>query len=254
MPLRSFFAIATILALPVPNGVAAPALKVMKGGALMATMPITFTSVLAELALVSTATASSSPNGNTIPFSERGQRGGLLITSPTNVATTAQVEGIAGSTFGGTAPTDSSGTLQCVRVWHGGAIVGANHEIIDIAFGSVGSGAKVAYCEMAYNADYGFEFFGDIADVKYLSVLFAGDDAFDTDDGYVGKGQFLFAMTGAVGNYGCEMDSKWEKSALWSLSLSNTESNQKTLLDEDGVEPFAKSLHSPVQVTATDDR
>jgi hypothetical protein len=42
--------------------------------------------------------------------------------------------------------------------------------------------------------------------------------------------------------------------ALWSLSLSNTESNQKTLLDEDGVEPLVKSLHSPVQVTATDDR
>ena len=42
--------------------------------------------------------------------------------------------------------------------------------------------------------------------------------------------------------------------ALWSLSLSITESNQKTLLDEDGVEPLVKSLHSPVQVTATDDR
>ena len=41
--------------------------------------------------------------------------------------------------------------------------------------------------------------------------------------------------------------------ALWSLSLSNTESNQKTLVDEDGVEPIVKSLHSPVQVTATDD-
>jgi len=39
----------------------------------------------------------------------------------------------------------------------------------------------------------------------------------------------------------------------WSLSLSNTESNQKTLVDEDGVEPIVKSLHSPVQVTATDD-
>ena len=41
--------------------------------------------------------------------------------------------------------------------------------------------------------------------------------------------------------------------ALWSLSLSITESNQKTLLDEDGVEPLVKSLHSPVQVMTTDD-
>eukprot|EP00900_Chrysochromulina_parva_P018158 jgi/Chrpa1/26343/Chrysochromulina_OHIO_Genome00025869-RA len=36
-----------------------------------------------------------------------------------------------------------------------------------------------------------------------------GDDAFDTDDGYVGKGQFLFAMTGSVGNHGAEMDSRF---------------------------------------------
>ena len=44
--------------------------------------------------------------------------------------------------------------------------------------------------------------------VKYLSVLFVGDDAFDSDEGYQGKGQFLFAMTGAQGNHGTEMDSK----------------------------------------------
>ena len=52
------------------------------------------------------------------------------------------------------------------------------------------------------------QFFGGTVNVKYLSVLFVGDDAFDSDEGYQGKGQFLFAMTGAQGNHGTEMDSK----------------------------------------------
>ena len=37
--------------------------------------------------------------------------------------------------------------------------------------------------------------------------------------------------------------------ALWSLSLSINEHNQKTILDEDGVEPLVKGLKSPVQIT-----
>ena len=98
--------------------------------------------------------------------------------------------------------------LRYVRVWHGGAIVGADNEINGITFGGVGSGTVVEHCEVAYNADDGFEFFGGTVNVKYLSALFVGDDSFDTDEGYQGKGQFLFAMVGAVGNHGTEMDSK----------------------------------------------
>ncbi|KOO35225.1 lipoprotein, partial [Chrysochromulina tobinii] len=205
----------TIFALPVPSGVAAPALVVVKGGKIVATgsatMPITFTSVLAESALVSSATASTDSNENAITLGERGKWGGLILlgNAPTNVPTTTQIEGISGYTYGGSNPTESSGSLQYVRVWHGGAIVGANNEINGITFGGVGSGTVVDHCEVAYNADDGFEFFGGTVNVKYLSVLFAGDDAFDTDDGYVGKGQFLFAMLGAVGNHGCEMDSRF---------------------------------------------
>ena len=36
--------------------------------------------------------------------------------------------------------------------------------------------------------------------------------------------------------------------ALWSLSLSINSSNQKTLLDEDGIEPLVAALKSPIQV------
>jgi len=205
----------TIFALPVPNGVAAPALVVVKGGMLLAagtaSSPITLTTILSESALSGSATAVTDSSSDVFALGARGKWGGLILlgNAPTNMPTTTQIEGITGYTYGGTVVTESSGSLQYVRVWHGGAIVGANNEINGITFAGVGSGTTVAYCEVAYNADDGFEFFGGTVNVKYLSVLFAGDDAFDTDDGYVGKGQFLFALLGAVGNHGAEMDSRY---------------------------------------------
>jgi hypothetical protein len=66
---------------------------------------------------------------------------------------------------------------------------GRDNEINGITFGGVGSGTTVDHCEVAFNVDDGFEFFGGTVNVKYLSVLFAGDDGFDTDQGYIGKGQ-----------------------------------------------------------------
>jgi len=97
--------------------------------------------------------------------------------------------------------------LQYVRVWHGGAIVGANNEINGITFGGVGSGTVVDHCEVAFNLDDGFEFFGGTVNVKYLSVLFVADDGFDTDQGYIGKGQFLFVIEGLSGDHSMEIDS-----------------------------------------------
>ena len=95
-------------------------------------------------------------------------------------------------------------------MWHGGAKIADDNEINGVTFGGVGSGTVVDHCEVAFNKDDGFEFFGGTVNVKYLSVLFVGDDAFDTDEGYQGKGQFLFTMLGEQGNHGTEMDSKYE--------------------------------------------
>ena len=98
-----------------------------------------------------------------------------------------------------------------MRVWHGGAIIGADNEINGLTFGGVGSGTIVEHCEVAFNLDDGFEFFGGTVNAKWLSVLFCGDDAFDADQGYVGRVQFLFVMNGFSGDHALEIDSAWDK-------------------------------------------
>ena len=94
-----------------------------------------------------------------------------------------------------------------MRVWNGGAVIGSDNEINGITFAGVGSGTTVEYCEVAFNLDDGFEWFGGTVNAKYLSVLFAGDDALDTDLGFQGKIQFAYVMVGSSGNHGTEMDS-----------------------------------------------
>jgi hypothetical protein len=209
----------SIYALPTTRTAArsAPSIIVLKGGKILAegqqSYPITMTSILAESTLRSETlglTDNAVSGEGTIVLNERGKWGGLIVlgNAPTNVATTTQIEGIVGYTYGGADPAEFSGTLRYVRVWHGGALVSANNEINGITFGGVGDLTVVDHCEVAFNADDGFEFFGGTVNVKYLSALFPGDDAFDTDQGYQGKGQFLFAMMGTQGNHGAEMDSR----------------------------------------------
>ena len=157
-----------------------------------------------ETGVTDTSTASG-----TATLELRGKWGGLILlgNAPTNAASPKEVEGITGKTYGGTDPADGSGTLRYVRVWHGGAAIGADNEINGVTFAGVGSATTVDHVEVAFNKDDGFEFFGGTVNVKYLSVLFCGDDSFDTDQGYQGKGQFLFTMLGTTGDHGTEMDS-----------------------------------------------
>ncbi|MCF7804709.1 MAG: T9SS type A sorting domain-containing protein [Candidatus Marinimicrobia bacterium] len=175
----------------------APALIVERGAKLIADgradAPITFTSSLSD---------------DQLPA--RGTWGGLILlgNAPINAeGGESNVEGLTGVPYGGDDPHDSSGILRYVRVWYGGRSIGQDNEINGITFAGVGDGTVVEHCEVAWNLDDGFEFFGGTVNVKYLSVLFVGDDAFDTDQGYQGKGQFLFALQGTdAAGRGFEMD------------------------------------------------
>jgi hypothetical protein len=176
----------TIKALPYNRIGAAPALIVEPGAKIIADgtaqNPITFTSALDE---------------DQLP--QRGLWGGLILLgkAPINQAGGQSfVEGIAGIPFGGDNADDNSGILRYVRVWYGGRSIGEGNEINGITFAGVGRGTTVEHCEVAWNKDDGFEFFGGTVDVKYLSAIFCGDDCFDSDWGYQGRGQYLFALLG----------------------------------------------------------
>ena len=180
----------------------APALVVEMGGKLIADgtkdAPITFTSIL---------------NPDDSDWGDgRGLWGGIIINGKAPISTTGgtnNVEGLTGVPYGGTDPDDDSGVLRYVRVWHGGRSIGQDNEINGITLAGVGRGTTVEFCEVAYNLDDGFEMFGGTVDLRNCSVVFTGDDAFDTDEGYQGRGQFLFSITGAVdGDNAYEMDSK----------------------------------------------
>merc|ERR550537_856202 len=223
---------ATIYSTPTGPDGKAPALVIEQGAYIMAegteNSPITFTALNPEAVSTESIQTDTDSEGLTM-LETRGKWGGLIINGKAPITGGADfVEGLTDVPYGGTDPADSSGVLRYVRVWHGGAVVGANNEINGVTFGGVGSGTVVEYCEVAFNLDDGVEFFGGTVNVKYLSTLFVGDDAFDTDEGYQGKGQFLFAMIGMAGNHGTEMDSKTNSNkdstprshpAFWSMTI-----------------------------------
>ncbi len=187
----------TIYALADDGKGLAPALVIERGSRIIAEgtadKPITFTSILPKDML------ERNPMGNW---------GGLILlgNAPVNIGET-YVEGLAGIPFGGNDPDDDSGTLKYVRVWHGGRSIGQDNEINGITLAGVGQKTTVEFCEVAYNLDDGFEMFGGTVNLKYCAAIFCGDDHFDTDLGYQGKGQFLLALIGADdGNRGFEMD------------------------------------------------
>jgi len=205
---------ATIEALPVDDEGLAPCLVIERDATInavgTATNPITFTSYLPE------------------DMRDRGSWGGLIILGNAPINKTggeAFVEGLVGVPYGGTDPADNSGTLKYVRVWYGGRSIGQDNEINGITLAGVGNGTTVEHCEVAFNLDDGFEMFGGTVDLKYCSVLFVGDDAFDTDLGYQGRGQYLFALIGDEdGNRGFEMDndgSNMDKSPRSQPKFSN---------------------------------
>jgi hypothetical protein len=203
----------TIVATPYAQDETSPAIIVMRGGKLRAdgtaTNPITFTALIpSQESGAEVVTDTTSPNGQ-VPLGLAGKWGGIMLLGRAPAwGATPTVEGFTGDSlpYSGTDPSDSSGLLRYVRVWHAGAVVGPNNEINGITFAGVGAGTTVEHCEVAFSLDDGFEWFGGTVNVKWLASLFINDDAFDMDNGYQGRAQFLFAIVGKSGDRGFEID------------------------------------------------
>ena len=89
---------------------------------------------------------------------------------------------------------DNSGVLRYVSIRHGGSEIGVANEINGLTCGSVGSKTVLEHIEVVSNGDDGIEFFGGTVNIKYANIMFCEDDYIDTDQGYKGKGQFIYGV------------------------------------------------------------
>ena len=137
----------------------------------------------------------------TLAATDRGLWGGLIILGSGVLNSTpgeTQIEGIptneARGLYGGTNNADNSGLLKYVSIRHGGTDIGDANEINGLTLGGVGSGTVIEYIEVISNKDDGVEFFGGKPQLKNILVAYVGDDCFDYDEGFSGKGQFWCAI------------------------------------------------------------
>ncbi len=142
-----------------------------------------------------------------------GQWGGLIVlgrtyigfntTTGPNPTKQNQVEGITAEgslgLYGGNLDDDDSGSLSYVSLRFGGGALAPNSEINGLTMGGVGRATKVSHVEVVNNLDDAFEFFGGTVNAKYMTSWGAGDDGWDTDEGYRGKAQFVMIVQADAG-------------------------------------------------------
>lgn len=142
----------------------------------------------------------------------RGDWGGIVLlgNASTNLqAGVGQAEGLEEqASYGGGTSVDaahSCGTLKWVRVEFAGFELTMDNELNGIGFYSCGTGTTVEYVQSHMGDDDGLEMFGGGFNAKHLVVTGAGDDAIDSDQGFIGVLQYVFIQQDPnVGNYAFE--------------------------------------------------
>ncbi len=155
----------------------------------------------AENPIIFTVEGDDVTDPDDLPFDQKGLWGGVIILGKATINVAAgenDIEGIptteARGLYGGTNDDDTSGILRYVSIRHGGTEIGEGNEINGLTLGGVGRGTIIDHVEVYANKDDGFEWFGGTVSSKYLISAFCGDDAFDMDEGFRGKNQFIFAL------------------------------------------------------------
>jgi len=135
--------------------------------------------------------------------SDRGLWGGVVILGNATINVGGGTNAIEGlppedprNFYGGSDDEDDSGVFRYVSIRHGGSIFGTDNELNGLTMGALGSGTTIEFVEVFANLDDGFEWFGGTVNTKYLISAFVGDDGFDYDEGFRGKGQFWFNIHG----------------------------------------------------------
>ncbi len=100
--------------------------------------------------------------------------------------------------FGGNNTEDDSGILNYVVIKYAGAEVAKDKELNGLSLGGVGSGTLIDYIEVYKGKDDGIEIWGGTVNMKHVLLIGNRDDSLDTDLGYNGKIQYLYAEKLAV--------------------------------------------------------
>ena len=150
----------------------------------------------------------SNPIVMTSELEEAGAWGGIHICgkAPINVTGTTSMSEIGDAPYGGSDPTDNSGTLRYVRIEWAGYAFSEEKEANGFTFYGVGNGTTVEYCQAYRGSDDGYEFFGGTVNVKHVISTDNSDDSFDWTEGWTGKGQFLLAYQTDAATLGYECD------------------------------------------------
>lgn len=198
-------------------------LQIERGGKIYAkgtaTCPIVFTS--------------SKPQGQKAP----GDWGGIIVLGKADinqVGDTAVIEGGTNGVYGGTDDADSSGVIEYVRIEYGGIAFSVDNEINGLTLAGIGNKTVVNHVQISYNNDDSFEFFGGAVNAKYLIAFGGIDDDFDTDNGFRGRLQFIYA----------------QRDSLWSdLSASSTSNSFEA--DNDATGSANTPVSKPIVSNAT---
>jgi hypothetical protein len=114
------------------------------------------------------------------------------------------------ATYGGSVPTDDSGSLAYVRIEYGGDIIAADKEVNGLTLAGVGSGTSVHHVMVKRQMDDCFEFFGGTVNADHLICENSGDDMFDTDENFRGHLQFLFGRLTFAGTSADPNGFEWD--------------------------------------------
>ncbi len=101
--------------------------------------------------------------------------------------------------YGGLDDADSSGHMSFVSIRFCGFGFLPDNEVNGFTLGGVGSCTNLEFMEIYASSDDDFEWFGGSVNQRNFVATQGGDDAFDRDEGFLGKTQFAFSMQDPTG-------------------------------------------------------
>lgn len=163
---------------------------------------------------------------------EQGQWGGLTILGKADAnkgeRTYEAGSQLYGPVNGVADDADNSGVLRYVVVKYSGYEVEKDKELNGISLAAVGSGTVIENIATIGSADDGIELWGGNVSINGLYVYNAGDDSIDTDQGYRGTLQNVYAEQNVVDD---EVDSRVIEADGRDASTAGTPASLITLQD-----------------------